>query len=85
MGDTGGLGIDQIPSKYRASITDTNIESFFVKQNDHLKMLLFCLLLVDYEEVVNGEIKNTGERRGKETCFFFLINYNSKQFNRKKK
>ena len=34
MGDTANFGIDLIPSKYRASIVDTDTDTFYLKIPD---------------------------------------------------
>ena len=45
VGDTATFGIDPIPSKYRASIadTDTDTDIFYLKIPDQIMILYFCL------------------------------------------
>lgn len=49
VGDTGDFGMDLIPSKYKASIVDTNTNRFYLKCHDHWFILWICLELVDYD------------------------------------
>ena len=43
VGDTANFGIDPIPSKYRASIADTDTDTFNLKIPDQIMILYFCL------------------------------------------
>ena len=43
VGKTADFGIDPIPSDYRASIADTDTDTFYLKIPDHWMILYFCL------------------------------------------
>ena len=49
VGDTANFGIYPIPSDYRASIANTDTDTFHSKIPDHLMIWYFWLWLADHD------------------------------------